>query len=274
MQRKKRSKQLFSIKLSWIGFLSLGIILGIASQRIPEMQPQIKNDQSNQHSYRDNHLTSLPGQPISSFIIHRTGYSLAYDARNRNPAWVYEHLTSENIQGSTNRSHFDFKEDESIPKHLRATLVDYRQTGFDRGHMAPAADHKANAQAMHDTFYLTNMCAQCPRLNRGYWSKLEKHVRNLTKEYKNVYVITGPLYLPQQESDGKRYVKYQLIGPNDVAVPTHFFKIITLENSQGKIERKGYILPNSEISSNTPLESFQTTIQKIEKIAGFILTNN
>ncbi len=124
---------------------------------------------------------------------------------------------------------------------------------------------------MDDTFYMTNMCPQCPQFNRGYWAKLEKHVRDLTKDYANVYVVTGPLYLPSVEADGKRYIKYQVIGPNDVAVPTHFFKVITLEDWQGIQERRAYILPNQEIASKASLDQFKTTIQKVEKLAGFLL---
>lgn len=123
---------------------------------------------------------------------------------------------------------------------------------------------------MADTFYMTNMCPQCPQLNRGYWSKLEKHVRDLTKEYQHVYVITGPLYVPYDQ-DGKRYVKYQVLGKNDVAVPSHFFKVITLEDRQGHRETRAYILPNQEIPSNTYLDSFKTTIEQVEKLAGFVL---
>jgi len=71
---------------------------------------------------------------------------LAYDARNRNPIWVYEHLTAESIRGNADRSHADFKEDGNIPQHLRATLADCKGSGFDRGHQAPAADHRSSPQ--------------------------------------------------------------------------------------------------------------------------------
>ena len=108
------------------------------------------------------------------------------------------------------------------------------------------------------------------RCNRGYWAKLEKHVRDLTKDYQNVYVITGPLYLPNVEEGGRRYVKYQVIGPNDVAVPTHFFKVISLEK-ESKIETRAYILPNEEIPNEIPLDNFLTTVEKVEKAGGFIL---
>jgi endonuclease G len=271
MTKKRKSK--FSIPLlkpSWISALFIGLGIGVfAGRNIPEARA----DKAIEPSYYSQEI-ALPGHPSSSFVIHRSNYSLAYDARNRNPAWVYEHLTAESIKGNANRSHSDFKEDEQIPNSLRATLTDYKGSGFDRGHMAPAADHRSSPEAMTDTFYLTNMCPQCPQFNRGYWAKLEKHVRDLTKEYQNVYVVTGPLYLPLQEADGKRYVKYQVIGQNDVAVPTHFFKVITLENWQGAIEKRAYILPNQEISSKIPLDQFKTTIQKVERAAGMALDHS
>ena len=215
----------------------------------------------------------LPSHPISSFHINRPGYSIAYDAQHRNPSWVYEHLTSESLKGSVDRSNFIFKEDEAIPEHLRAALTDYRGSGYDRGHMVPAGDNHCSPEAMGDTFFLTNICPQCLAFNRGYWNKLEKHVRDLTKEYQNVYVITGPLYLPTIEENGKRYVKYEVIGLNDVAVPTHFFKVIILENWQGDKETKAYILPNEAIEDKTPVAIFETTVQKVEKAAGLIFTN-
>jgi len=243
---------------SWLSALCLGIGIGITGQLIPHIK--LDSDKFSEKKHK----------PISSFEIERQGYSLAYDARNKNPIWVYEHLTAENIKGNTERSRFSFKEDDSLPNHLISTLEDYKKSGFDRGHIAAAANHKISVDAMQDTFYMTNICPQCAQFNRGYWAKLEKHVRDLTKDYKNVHVITGPLYIPYSE-DGKRYIKYQVIGKNDVAVPTHFFKVIILEDNFGNIENRSYILPNKEISSNNSLDEFKTTIDNIEKLAGIIL---
>ncbi len=73
---------------------------------------------------------------------------------------------------------------------------------------------------MEDTFYLSNMCPQNPNFNRGYWAKFEKYVRDLTKAYKAVHVFTGPLYLPKAKQNGQKWIKYQVIGKNEVSVPT------------------------------------------------------
>lgn len=208
--------------------------------------------------------------PTTSFFITRSGYSIAYDSRTRNPLYAYEKLSSSSLAGRVSRDNCQFKEDTRIPEIFRSTLKDYQRSGYDRGHLAPAANHKGSYEEMAETFFMSNMCPQCPQFNRGYWSRFEKYVRDLTAEYQTVEVFTGPLYLPKEESDGKRYVKYQVIGENDVAVPTHFFKLLNLLDINGNRETVAYILPNEEIPAKTPLDSFKTTIQKVEKAAGII----
>jgi endonuclease G len=156
MAKKKKSRISFPfLKTSWISAFLIGVTIGIASQRIPEVRAY--NDVIQPNDPHFSYSISLPNQPTSSFVIHRPGYSLAYDTHNRNPAWVYEHLTAESVKGNLDRSHFDFKEDEQIPESLRATLADYKGSGFDRGHQAPAANHRSSPEAMADTFYLTNL---------------------------------------------------------------------------------------------------------------------
>jgi endonuclease G len=125
---------------------------------------------------------------------------------------------------------------------------------------------------MSQTFYLSNISPQVPRFNRGYWKKLEKHVRDLTKEYDVVRVVTGPLYLPHEAKDGKKYVTYEVIGKNDAAVPTHFFKLISAWKGNS-FSSWGYILPNQEIESSTPLDAFKTTTQKVTQVSGIIFNN-
>lgn len=270
MAKKKKSSSF--LRPQWLTTLFVGIVIGASIQQIPQVRAYTDEFiQPAEHHFAQE--SPLPGHPISSFQIHRQGYSLAYDASRRNPAWVYEHLTAEGLKGDVERHHFDFKEDESLPKHLRVSLADYRGSGFDRGHMAPAGNNKSSPEAMSDTFFMSNMCPQSPECNRGYWARLEKHVRDLTKDYQNVYVVTGPLYLPTIEENGKRYVKYEVIGLNDVAVPSHFFKVITFEDSQGRKETRAYILPNEAIPSTASLDSFRVTVSKVERAAGFLLPN-
>jgi endonuclease G, mitochondrial len=212
--------------------------------------------------------------PATSYVIERAGYSLSYDPRTRNPIYVYEKLSANSLAGRVSRENFQFKEDPRIPKIFRSTLIDYQGSGYDRGHLAPAADHKCSSESMSDTFYLSNMCPQVPQFNRGYWSQLEKHVRELTKDYKTVEVFSGPLYLPNDDKRGNRIVSYSVIGENDVAVPTHFFKVLFLEEGKGDLKMQAYILPNAEIASDTPLDKFIVPIEKVQKAAGILFKSN
>lgn len=207
--------------------------------------------------------------PSSEVIIERIPYVMAYDGRNKQARWVYEVLTAESVQGNADRHKFIFEEDPLIPSLIRSTKEDYTGSGFDRGHLCPAADARLNDAQMKETFYFSNVSPQCPQFNRGYWLKLERHVRDLAKRHGVIHVFTGGLYLPYQDSDGKRYVKYQVIGQNDVAVPTHYFKVI-LGKDRSSLE--SFILPNESIPGTTPLNEFLTTIEKIEKVSGIIFS--
>ncbi|MBA3238833.1 MAG: DNA/RNA non-specific endonuclease [Parachlamydiaceae bacterium] len=214
------------------------------------------------------HSETLLPEPITS--RKRSCYSMGYDTRNKNPSWVYELLTAECLTGNAKRIHCKFQEDDTIPNIFRATLQDYKGSGFDRGHLAPAANHKRSLLEMNETFLLSNMAPQDPNFNRGYWSKLEKYVRNLTNEWNAIHVYTGPLYLPTLESDGSKWIKYRVIGENNVSVPTLFFKIVILENAYDEVTTEGYVLPNEPIHSQKPINDFITTVEWTEKASGII----
>lgn len=217
-------------------------------------------------SSEQSRLTSTPFPlPISEVIIERGPYTLAYDGRHKQARWVYENLTADRLKGVAERKSFSFLEDPLVPVLMRATTQDYAGSGFDRGHLCPAADAKHSEAFMKETFYLSNVSPQCPEFNRGFWAKLEKRVRNLSLQYGNVHVFTGGLYLPQEEGKNVKFVKYSVIGENGVAVPTHFFKVI-FDANRSLIE--AYILPNAPISAATSLEQFYTPLFEIERAAG------
>lgn len=243
----------------------VGLLFGFAIREIPL---EAKLSQTAPISFSDNQYKF----PKSVIPIQRSCYSLDYDCRTRNASWVYERITSESLSGTVDRKNSSFKEDPAIPEPFRSTLSDFKGSGFDRGHLAPAADHTSTQEGMSETFYLSNMSPQNAQFNRGYWASLEKHVRDLTKTYAVVEVFTGPLYLPEEDQDGTKWVRYQVIGKNDVAVPTHFFKVLVLENSSGNKDYRAFILPNEPIDSKTPLIKFVVTLQKIEKAAGLIFS--
>jgi len=127
-------------------------------------------------------------------------FVLSYDRRNRVPHWVFEHLTRQSCKASdgVDRSKCEFFEDVSVHPFFRSTNSDYKRSGFDRGHMAAAGNHRSAQRLVEETFVLSNMAPQVGKgFNRDSWNRLEKYVRGLTKKYDNVYVCTGPLYLPR-----------------------------------------------------------------------------
>lgn len=137
--------------------------------------------------------------------------------------------------------------------------------------MAAAGNHKTDQKSCEQTFFLSNMAPQVGKgFNRDTWNRLEKHVRKLTKTYANVYCCTGPLYLPKRENDGKNYIKYEVIGSNNVAVPTHFYKVVVMESTDRSLEMEAYVLPNQVIQDDTPLQLFQVPPESIERAAGLL----
>uniref|UniRef100_A0A673M9D1 Endonuclease n=1 Tax=Sinocyclocheilus rhinocerous TaxID=307959 RepID=A0A673M9D1_9TELE len=218
-----------------------------------------------------------PGQVTvnrSTAVMKYESYVTSYDPRNRTAAWVIEQLSAETITGASDRKFCDFKEDDSVHVYHRSTNVDYKGSGVDRGHLAAAANHKWSQKGMDDTFYLNNVSPQNLHLNQNAWNNLEKYCRSLIKHYQNVFVCTGPLYLPRQEPDGKMYVKYQVLGKNHVAVPTHFFKVVILEKPRGDVELRSYVMPNMPVDEKIPLERFLVPIESIERAPGLLFVPN
>jgi endonuclease G len=213
----------------------------------------------------------FPG-PVSDL---RTASSLtsSYNRTTRNPNWVAEHITPASVlMREGDRRHSVFVEDLSIPEKFRAKLKDYFRSGYDRGHQVPAADAKWSQDAMNATFALSNMCPQVGEgFNRDYWAHVEDFCRRLTTFYPSVRIVTGPLYLPKKEADGKWKVSYEVIGsPPNIAVPTHFYKIIYAEDGKagGNVSLGAFVLPNDRISNDKPLKDFEVPVEAVERAAG------
>lgn len=210
--------------------------------------------------------------PIGFPLIEREGYSVVYDGRSKIPYWTIEHLTKENVSGRMASGRF-IKDNDIYPLH-QSTNADYAHSGFDRGHMVPDADRDNTAALRDETYLYSNACPQIHDFNDGIWGDLEEFVRNLVmnNSYDSVDVITGPLFLPYQGEDGKRYVTYQVIGNNDVAVPTHFYKVI-YGNKGTNTHQWGYILPTTA-ARNDSIDNYEATIEKIEKLSGLEFKKN
>ncbi len=129
-------------------------------------------------------------------------------------------------------------------------------SGYDRGHMAPAADMKWSKQAMAESFYMSNICPQNPNLNRGDWNDLEEKSRQWAKKYGAVYIACGPVY---------DHGKPKRIGNNKVAVPDAFYKVILINDSKTP-QAIGFLFPNK--AGHKPLKKYIVTVDSVEKRTG------
>ena len=156
-----------------------------------------------------------------------TNRALCYDAfavlhsgESKTPVFVAEKLNQASVADADEKRTNRFFADARLRSAERATLEDYKNSGYDRGHMAPAGD-MPTAQAMAQSFSLANMVPQAPEHNRGVWAKsVEMATRSYVKRATgDVYVITGPVYVPSiAQSPG--------IGPGQVRVPRYLFKLV------------------------------------------------
>lgn len=196
--------------------------------------------------------TSPKGTPEQ--ILKRTGYVASYNKTTLLPNWVAWHLTAERTEGSAKRSGVDFAEDTEVPEP-RATDWDYYNSGYDRGHMCPAADNKWSKKAMEESFLFTNMCPQNGNLNRGDWNEMEMACRKWAKKYGDLYIVCGPILYKG---------KHKTIGKNKVVVPEAFFKVVlrTGDNPQAI----GFIYKNT--SGNRSKDSYVNTVDEVERITG------
>ncbi|KAI8471792.1 MAG: DNA/RNA non-specific endonuclease [Monoraphidium minutum] len=221
------------------------------------------------------------GIPQTEQLRFFSGFVSCLDGAARNPKWVLEYISKDALQGEGTREQSLFYEDPGVEERFRAKLGDYQDSGYDRGHLAPAANHKASQKAMDDTFALSNICPQVGAgFNRDYWARFEKFVKDVVRRSDGVYVVTGPLYLPGPDADaaaGKPgwRMSYPMIGkpPQLVAVPTHFYKVLLSENPSGShgphsAALGAFVMPNAPIDPDTPLAAYAVPLDALECVAG------
>lgn len=186
-------------------------------------------------------------------IITHAGYTVSYNPEWHIPNWVSYELTRDETEGKLDRSD-DFEVDPKV-KGVCPSNEDYKRSGYDRGHMAPAADMKWNSTVMKECFYYSNMCPQKHSLNAGRWKTLEEKVRDWAQQDSAIVIVCGPIV-----DKG-----YNTIGNARVAVPQRFFKVI-LAPFLKKPRAIGFIMKNEK--EELPLSSYAVSVDRVEKITG------
>ena len=187
-------------------------------------------------------------------IISHYGYFLSYNEQHEQANWVAYELTSAETNRVVERSN-SFRVDAAVSTGT-ATASDYKGSGFDRGHLAPAADMSWSAVTEVESFYYSNMSPQRPGFNRGIWRSLEALIRNWAVENGALLIATGPLL-----TDDLGKIGYY----NQVSVPDYYWKVV-IDYSMPELKGIGFILPNQK--GEHSLQYYAQPIDKIEAITG------
>jgi endonuclease G len=194
--------------------------------------------------------TLLPSNH-KGYTISHTYYTISYSEPDKQAEWAAYYLTPASIIGTQKRTS-KFMPDPLLKEPVKPN--DYTKTGYDRGHLCPAADMKLNGVSMTESFYMSNMSPQVPSFNRGIWSKLEDKVREWALEKNGVYVVTGSLL---NKSCGT------IAG--SITVPCAYYKIVFKQTPHGA-EAIAFMLSNA--GSSLPLKQFVVSIDYLESLTG------
>ncbi len=188
-------------------------------------------------------------------VISHEFYTLSYSEKHEQAEWVAYQLTRESLQVPNVERTNNFRPDPKVRK-ASASARDYVGTGYQRGHLAPAADMAFSEAAMSESFLMSNMSPQISNFNGGIWRELEETVRDWAYRFGHVYVVTGPVL-----TRGIR----EKIGDNKVSVPDLFYKVI-LDYSGTEHKAIAFLIPNEV--SDKPITDFAVSIDQVEEITG------
>lgn len=190
---------------------------------------------------------------LTEEIINYTGMTVSFNSDYHIPNWVAWELTAEEANGTISRSD-NFYNDPDIKGC--AFPDDYRRSGYDRGHMAPAGDMKWNSKAMDETFALTNILPQDGSLNRGTWKKIEEKCRARAQRDSALIIVCGPVL-----TDTPR----EYIGESRVAVPQRLFKVV-LSPWAKTPQAIGFLMDNAAVPGG--MQATAVSVDKIEALTG------
>ncbi len=209
-----------------------------------------------------------PGFPGTGRVLYREGYVVSYDGRNRVPSWVGERLNAKRLRSTEPGKPNRFGVDEDLPAAVRSRSSDFKGSGYIRGRLASAFNHRRDLFELKQTYLLSNVAPQIgEQFRKTFWIKFEEQVRAWARESDDLYVYTGPLYVPVTGEDGKRYVHYEVIGANNVAVPTHFFKVM-LRVDDGKMKAQAFVVPHQAFEGQPRYSDYLVTVDEVERLSG------
>ena len=162
-------------------------------------------------------------------VLCNSFFAVVYDD-NRNANVFSTEIAQERLKKTPRTD--DFRADKRIADS--PTPADYTNSGYDRGHMVPAANAD-DPNEMSDTFFMTNMTPQLPSVNRVAWKNLEERIRSVPFKW----VVTGAHYSASPK----------VIGKNKVPVPDFLYKVAFFESGNVAVYIVDNLVPKSQVST-------------------------
>lgn len=204
---------------------------------------------------KDEVRVDLPYLPSSTtgVIIHHEYYSLSYNEQHEQAEWVVYLLNKNHLSRKQFKRPYFISDSRVNTKS--ADWRNYKNSGYDKGHLCPAADMKFSKSAHDNTFLTSNISPQNHAFNSGIWNRLEQKTRYWANKYNGVIVITGGILTNTIES----------IGYEQVTVPKYFYKIL-LDHNNENTKLIAFLIPHKD--SNKPLSDFVVSVDEIEALTG------
>ncbi len=257
---RQHKRQESSSKTRWlsvfIGIALLGVAVWLIDNRCSGANSanRVSDEKAETKTARAFALDVAIPDALPSEIINYEGFTVNFNKENHTPNYCVWELTRDEADGRVSRKS-NFMTDYDVEGC--ATTEDYVRSGYDRGHIVPAADQKWSDKAMEDCFYMTNICPQANKLNTGAWKTLEQWERKLAVNDSVLYIVAGPIYTP---SDLER------IGKTGVRVPSMFFKVLVAPEADPP-RGIAFVYPNRHSPGN--MRDYSCTIDKLEEMTGY-----
>ena len=210
----------------------------------------INEDESSVSNETVGEFNYLPTNTTNAVYTHNT-YTLSYAEEFEQAEWVAYYLDKEDIK-YINYKRPLFEVDHEVitgSAHWR----NFKNSGYNKGHLLPAGDRRASYEEFEETFLTSNISPQKYKFNSGIWNRLEQKVRYWAGKYDGLYVVTAGVLSSDLET----------IGYENVAVPKYFYKVLLTNDMTRMI---GFLVPHKD--SNKPLYEFVVSVDSIEKMTG------
>ncbi len=196
-----------------------------------------------------------------SYSTCRLGYAGMYDAEVKTPLWVAERIKRDDLKGVAKRDGLDFQDDPQVPPLDGGNQ--YKRSGFDKGHLAPAADFRWSQEAMNQSFIFSNAVPQNPTHNQKIWGNLESMVREMASRRGVLLVFTGPVFTKPVSwlHHGRKSQERQ---SGSIPVPAALFKVIVDPATK---DMTAFVIPNDGLQGEEP-SRFQLSVREVERVTG------